>query len=264
MHCVHSFSIVWQHQHQQHHLDFLCKRHGADASLLHSTSLTAHTKFTVHQLRSYSLALGPMPFTDGTKLQSNVRWKSHYFSQTMCPPSSPSYKITGHKYDRYGVDGEHFKIDCVYVVVVALLTACDMMTVNVFLLFFVLFAGNLLVYLNGNPLHIHYIIIHATCSMDVGCGLYARRLLFASHVLHALCGGLEVQKKNVEVKSNAFRSLTSSLNYVKEYTIDMDSSSSATAQQRREGSEAKGKVTYKLTQLKRIHSSYQIRWVWGC
>lgn len=182
----------------------------------------------------------------------------------MCPPSSPSYKITGHKYDRYGVDGEHFKIDCVYVVVVALLTACDMMTVNVFLLFFVLFAGNLLVYLNGNPLHIHYIIIHATCSMDVGCGLYARRLLFASHVLHALCGGLEVQKKNVEVKSNAFRSLTSSLNYVKEYTIDMDSSSSATAQQRREGSEAKGKVTYKLTQLKRIHSSYQIRWVWGC
>lgn len=42
--------------------------------------------------------------------------------------------------------------------VVALPTACDMMTVGVFLLFFsaffCMFDGNLLVYLNGNPLHI--------------------------------------------------------------------------------------------------------------
>lgn len=120
------------------------------------------------------------------------------------------------------------------------------------LVFFCLFAGNLLVYLNGNPWRIHY----CTCCTDADY-MHDFSCAPAMYCVH----WVEVQKKNVEVKSNAFRSLTSSLHYVKEYTIDMDSSS-ATAQQK--GTQAKGKVTYKLTQLKRIHSSYQTRWVWGC
>lgn len=167
-------------------------------------------------------------------------------------PPSPSHKITGHKYDRYGVDGEHFKIDCTY----SRGGAADCLRYDdrqclPLVFFFVCWKFTCLLEWESMA----YALLYMLCmDADYVHDIYCAPAMYCVH-------WVEVQKKNVEVKSNAFRSLTSSLHYVKEYTIDMDSSS-ATAQQK--GTQAKQKVTYKLTQLKRIHSSYQIRWVWGC